>query len=155
MRISASGLLIAIFIGIVWGLKMQDDYLIQNADYQTNVVLGQAVIPIATTLPAEVMEQELNQSFSKYMKTNFDFATWKISWAQAIEDYGIKVKQEGVLITVRTNLAKKSEDSTCILNAVQGFMKSRLSHGYRQGSIVITNEKGETLVERRIILHKD
>lgn len=150
MRISVNGILVAVFIGIVFGLKMQDDYLYRNTDAQTEGVLRQMIAPVAMAESEAAMEQGLSEELEIYMKRNFDFSTFKTHWAQYIKGYDVSMDNGNVYIAVRTNLEKKGSQSNYILNAVQGFAKSRLPQGYEHGRISVLGLQGKKLTEREL-----
>ncbi|MCI1695574.1 hypothetical protein [Aneurinibacillus aneurinilyticus] len=150
MRISVSGILIAVFIGIMFGLKMQDDYLYRNTDGQTQGVLRQVISPVAMVESEIAMEQGISEELEIYMKRNFDFSTLKTHWAQYIKGYDVTIDKGNVYIAVRTNLEKPGSQSNYILNAVQGFAKSRLPQGYEHGRITVLGLKGKALTAREL-----
>ncbi|MED0676257.1 hypothetical protein P4S93_04555 [Aneurinibacillus thermoaerophilus] len=53
------------------------------------------------------------------------------------------------MIQVQTHLLETSGDLVYMLNAVQGFVKSRLPDMYEQSRVVIINQKGDILMERK------
>ncbi|GEN32557.1 MULTISPECIES: hypothetical protein [Aneurinibacillus] len=153
-KISVNGILISIFIGIVFGLKMQDDYLFRNAGGQADNMLRQVVSPVAKAQSEESMEQELTDELDRYMKNNFNFSTLKTHWAQYIDGYEVSIENETVFVAVRTSLTRPDSNSNYILNAVQGFVRSRLPDGYIQGHIMIYSQKGKVLTDRDVALEK-
>ncbi len=147
MKISTHGVLIAVFIGIVFGLKMQDDYLVQHA-VNTDRTISQSVFPVAMAQSEETMEQQIGEELARYIQANFNFTTLKTHWAQYIKGYDIVVDKEEVLIFVRTNLPNPGSNSNYILNAVQGFSKSRLPEEYTNVRVVVFGQDGKKLTER-------
>ncbi|MED0678188.1 hypothetical protein [Aneurinibacillus thermoaerophilus] len=146
-RIDTGGILISVFIGFVLGLKMQDNYLWVQPKPTENAL--QAIASTDVVQAKNITKERLVEELKKYMTSNFGYQSLKVSWIQYIKDYDIFFENEGVMIQVQTHLLETSGDLVYMLNAVQGFVKSRLPDMYEQSRVVIINQKGDILMERK------
>ncbi|MBN6187973.1 hypothetical protein JQN58_13945 [Aneurinibacillus sp. BA2021] len=147
LKISTHGILIAVFIGIVFGLKMQDDQWVQHAVHSDQSI-ARTVLPVAMAQSEETMEQQISIELARYIEANFNFTTIKTHWAQYIKEYDVVVDKQNILLLIRTDLPAPGSNSSYMLNAVQGFAKSRLPEEYTQGRIIVFGQGGKKLTER-------
>jgi hypothetical protein len=150
--IHASGVLLSVFIGVVFGIQMQmmeDNWLTQPP--RTEEVVKKTVIPLHLGENDVSPEQKIENELQKYMSDNFPFSILKADWTQIVEKYDISIREREVTIQVQTKLPQWDADAGYILNAVQGFIKSRLPDSAYDGTYVeVIGEKGDILLEKWI-----
>jgi hypothetical protein len=114
-------------------------------------VVKKTVIPLHLGENDVSPEQKIENELQKYMSDNFPFSILKADWTQIVEKYDISIREREVTIQVQTKLPQRDADAGYILNAVQGFIKSRLPDSAYDGTYVeVIGEKGDILLEKWI-----